>query len=215
MKLQDAQIKLDNIINKPLGTWVESNQLDNVIVNKGKTGQLLELALGLNLSNKKLDFEDGELKTCKCKRDATPQETMAIIQISNHIDDLLNKTPFETSMMYNKISHLLYVPICKESSNPKEWFFLPYKAINLEDKQYSALKSQLEIDYYSICQQLINAIEHESGEIHTSNGKFIQIRTKDSKPYHPIYSNKYSKYISNKNYAFYFKKDFMKYLNTL
>ena len=33
-----------------------------------KTGQFLELALGMNLSSADLDFEDGELKTNKCDK---------------------------------------------------------------------------------------------------------------------------------------------------
>ena len=35
--------------------------------------------------------------------------------------------------------------------------------------------------------------------LHTVSGKFIQIRTKDSKPYTPIYSNVYGREISDKN----------------
>jgi DNA mismatch repair protein MutH len=38
----------------------------------------------------------------------------------------------------------------------------------------------------------------------------VQVRSKDSKPYHPIYSNHYGRYISNKNHALYFMKSFMK-----
>lgn len=47
------------------------------------------------------------------------------------------------------------------------------------------------------------------GFIHTSSGKHIQIRSKDSKPYHPIYSDIYKRNISDKNYDFYFKKQFV------
>lgn len=73
--------------------------------------------------------------------------------------------------------------------------------------------NQLKEDYYSICKQLGEHIETSAdGFIHTSNGKYIQIRSKDSKPYFPIYSDKYAKHISNKNHDFYFKKDFMKYI---
>jgi len=43
----------------------------------------------------------------------------------------------------------------------------------------------------------------------------LQVRAKDSRPYHPIFSTTYGRYVSNKNYAFYFKKDFAKYLQTL
>lgn len=35
---------------------------------------------------------------------------------------------------------------------------------------------------------------------------------KDSKPYHLIYSQLYSREVSNKNHAFYFKKEYMKYI---
>ena len=48
--------------------------------------------------------------------------------------------------------------------------------------------------------------------LHTAGGQFIQVRTKDSKPYTPIYSQKYGRYISDKNRAFYFKREFMKYI---
>ena len=70
---------------------------------------------------------------------------------------------------------------------------------------------QIEIDYYKICDQIMLNI-NQQGKIHTSSGKFIQIRTKDTKPYHPIYSTKHKKNVSNKNYAFYFKKEFMAYV---
>jgi DNA mismatch repair protein MutH len=37
--------------------------MSSIIVNKGKTGQLLELALGKKPDSANTDFEDGELKT--------------------------------------------------------------------------------------------------------------------------------------------------------
>ena len=55
----------------------------------------------------------------------------------------------------------------------------------------------------------------KSTMLHTVNGRFIQIRTKDSKPYTPIYSQKYGRIISDKNRAFYFKKEFMYYIKEL
>ena len=48
-----------------------------------------------------------------------------------------------------------------------------------------------------------------------SYGKYIQIRTKDSIPYHAIYSRKYDRIVSDKNRAFYFKIPCLKYLITL
>ena len=60
-----------------------------------------------------------------------------------------------------------------------------------------------------------NDIENGDGYLHTSSGVFMQIRTNDAKPYKPIYSNKYGKIISNKNFAFYFKKEFMIHIQGL
>lgn len=213
MKLNDAKYELDQIIGIPFKEWMTKNQLYGIIINKGKTGQLLEVALGLKNTSNLLDFEDGELKTNKCNMFGEPLETMFITQILSIIDDLLSFKNFYKTRLYDKIDNLLYVPICKEGK-PEDWFFLPYKHINLNDKNYYDLCIQLEHDYYSICEQLIYHIEYgHDGNIHTSNGKLIQIRSKDSKPYNPIYSNIYDRYVSNKNHAFYFKKNFMRYIN--
>ena len=79
-----------------------------------------------------------------------------------------------------------------------------------------SLFREFNIDYITICDQLKRHIEtSEDKFIHTSNGKFIQIRSKDSKPYRAIFSKERGKYISNKNHAFYFKKDLTKYLENL
>lgn len=212
MKLNDAKRKLDTIINIPLGEWMTPTELEGIIINKGKTGQLLEIALGLKNTSKTLDFIDGELKTNKCDRFGKPLETMFITQILSIIDELLTMKDFYETRLYEKIDNLLYVPISKDG-RPEEWFFLPYEHVNLNDIKYNALRNQLESDYYSICRQLRDHIENGyDGNIHTSNGEFIQIRSKDSMPYSPIYSKEFGKYVSNKNHAFYFKKTFMNYI---
>jgi DNA mismatch repair protein MutH len=174
-------------------------------------GQLLERLIGLNNTSNNLDFEDGELKTNKCDKNGKPLETVFITQISNIVDELLSGKKFETTHLYEKIGNLLYVPVSKVGSE-SEWMLLGAIHIRLDDPQFSDLKTQLSKDYYSIVQQLNNHIASSpDGFIHTSNGYFIQIRSKDSKPYHPIYSNIYNKYVSNKNHAFYFKKEFAQY----
>jgi DNA mismatch repair protein MutH len=212
MRLLEAVERLEQYVNIPLGEWMTPEQLEGIIINKGKTGQLLEIALGLENTSCNLDFEDGELKTNKCDRNGNPKETMYITQISSMIDDLLNSRNFYETRLYEKIDNLLYVPISKDG-RPEQWFFLPHTHINLQEHFYNDLKAQLERDYYDICEHLVNHIENGSdGYIHTSNGKFIQIRSKDSKPYHPIFSNTYNRFVSNKNHAFYFKKDYMRYI---
>lgn len=139
MRLQEACEKFNSLAGIRFGKLVSSSDMDWIIINKGKTGQLLELALGMNLSSTNLDFEDGELKTNKCDSRGNPKETVFITQISSVIDEL----------------------ICYD------------------------------------------------GFVHTSNGKHIQVRSKDSMPYHPIYSNIYGREVSDKNHAFYFQKQFV------
>lgn len=177
--------------------------------NKGKTGQLLELALGKNLDSANLDFEDGELKSNKCDITGRPLETVFITQISSIIDGLIAERPFEETHLYDKISNILYVPVYKVG-DPHNWMFLDTIHIDLTKPEFSCLLNIWRDDYYSICRQLKEHIEtSRDGFIHTLNGRHIQVRSKDAKPYHPIYSKIYGREVSNKNHAFYFQKQFV------
>lgn len=89
MRLEEANRRLNQLSGIPFVELFSANDMRSIIVNKGKTGQLLELALGLNLSNTNLDFEDGELKTNKCDACGNPRETVFITQISGIIDELI------------------------------------------------------------------------------------------------------------------------------
>lgn len=104
--------------------------------------------------------------------------------------------------------------ICKEG-DPEDWIILPFVHVDLRKSEYTNIRLQIEKDYYYICELLKKHIETSTdGFIHTSSGELIQIRSKDSKPYTPIYSKLYKRNVSNKNHAFYFKKDFMRYINS-
>ncbi len=215
MKLIEATKEINKLANKPFKDYLPASRYNDIIKNKGKTGQILELTIGLSLSNTTLDFEDGELKTNKCDKNGNPKETMFITQISSMIDDILEKKPFRKTKLYKKIQNILYVPISKDG-NPEQWMYLPCIQVDLSQPQYSVLAKQLEADYYTICNEMNQQLsESPNSMLHTANGKFIQVRTKDSTPYHPIYSQKYGREISNKNRAFYFKKDFMRYIVSL
>ena len=215
MKLINAKIKINQLAHIPFKDYISPEHYHNIIVNKGKTGQILELTIGLQLSNTTLDFEDGELKTNKCDHTGKPLETMFITQTASIIDELLYHKPFYETKLFTKLQHLLYVPISKDGP-PDEWMYLPCIEVDLSLPKYFELKKQLEADYYSICEQMNQQLSISSkANLHTVNGKFIQIRTKDSQPYTPIYSQKYGRHISDKNRAFYFKKEFMKYIVSL
>lgn len=219
MKLEEACIRLNQIVGIRFGDLFPPDAMNMITINKGKAGQQLELALGMHLSNTNLDFEDGELKTNKCSADGKPQETIFITQISSTIDELLQGYPFEKTHLYEKISNILYVPVCKEG-RPEDWMFLPSIHIDLSQPRFAPLRTVLSNDYYSICKQLRAHVEKKpDGFIHTSNGTLIQIRSKDSRNargnYHPIYSQVYGRYVSNKNHAFYFKKEFIYYVRQI
>lgn len=209
MKLEDACNRFNEVAGIRFGELFSPSDMDMIIINKGKTGQLLELSLGMRLSSNTLDFDDGELKTNKCDALGNPKETVFITQISSIIDDLIQERPFEQTHLYEKISNILYVPVCKDG-DCKDWMFLPSIHIDLSLPRYAELYNIWKADYYSICKQLKCHIENSGdGYIHTSNGHHIQVRSKDSKPYHPIYSDYYGRYVSNKNHAFYFQKQFV------
>lgn len=213
MRLEEANRRFKDLSGKRFKELFSPSDMQKIIINKGKTGQLLELSLGMHLSSTNLDFEDGELKTNKCDASGNPRETVFITQISSVIDELIEQRPFEETHLYEKISNILYVPVCKDGS-PENWMFLPSIHIDLRMPEFFGLREIWREDYYSICKQLRDHIEHSpDGFIHTSNGIHIQVRSKDARDssgnYHPIYSNVYGRYVSNKNHAFYFQKQFV------
>ena len=116
MKLIEAQRRIEKLAYIPFKEYLSPDQVQDAMmkINKGKTGQLLELTIGLNLSNTTLDFEDGELKTNKCDRTGKPLETMFITQTASIIDELLSFKPFEETKLYKKINRMLYVRISKD-----------------------------------------------------------------------------------------------------
>lgn len=208
MKLIEAYNIIKQISNQRFGVLIAEDCFSDIVKNKGKAGQILEkIILHLNLSSTLRDFDDGELKTNKCDAAGKPLETMAITQISSIIDSLILAEPFEKSNLAIKIFNFLYVPIVREGDS-HNWFFMEPIHVDFSDLKYMDIWKQIEEDYYTICEKIKSDIETK-GTISTSNGKFIQIRTKDSVPYHPIFSKIYGKNISNKNYAFYFKKEFI------
>ena len=141
MILYEANAHFNSIANVPFGTLFSADEMNGIIRNKGRSGQLLEKALGLANTNVNRDFEDGELKTNKCNAKGKPLETIAITQISSHIEDLIAAVPFESTWLYEKISNMLYIPVCKDG-DPQNWFFLPSIHIDLRDEKAQGIQTQ-------------------------------------------------------------------------
>ena len=209
MKLETALPIIEKIIGIPFSELYSSDELKDIKIAKGNTGKLLEKIIGLPAGNTLKDFEDGELKTNKCDSNGGPLETMFISQLARRFDELLDMNEsFENSWIYKKIQRLLYVPVVKIDKNPDNWYFLGYKFVEITKD--SDLFSRLSIDFQEIKLKITDDIYKNDRFIHTSSGQYIQIRTKDAKPYTPIKSKILNREVSNKNFAFYFKKDFMR-----
>ena len=214
MNLSDAYNALLTKVNVPFGQYMTAEQLSNIehANNKGIVGQIIEDVLGLPHTSTLLDFDDGELKTNKCNH-VSPVETIAVTQISTGIDDLLDNVPFEDSRVFNKIRNMLLVPMDKASNDVRQWKILACFVVSYDDPTYQRLFEQIKRDYISICNEVRQRLMPPSnGMLHTESGIYLQIRTKDSKPYTPIYSTTLDRDVSNKQYAFYFRKTLMKEL---
>lgn len=213
MRLEDVFSKLPALYNKKFGDLKLQEDISGFRINKGNTGQFLQQLLDMPNNSNLTDFVNGELKTNKSHPNGMPRETMFITQISKDFDSLFHEE-LETNRLLDKISNLLYLPVVKPNgSSPEEWYFLP--AHHIDSEQNLALKEVYLQDFLNIKQQILEHLDcPKDGHIHTSSGKYIQIRSKDSKrkdgSYNPIYSEVLGREVSNKNHAFYFKTDFMR-----
>ena len=147
--------------------------------NKGVRGQLLELALGIPNSSKLTDLVDGELKSF------TKGESVAVTQLRHTLPEIFNNTPFNKSKLGIKISRTLYVAFDRENNF-------------LGTATHTETNPLIESDYNEICDYIRNT---ETLHTFTGSNKVLQIRTKDSKPYHPIKWE--GQQLSNKGFAFY------------
>ena len=147
--------------------------------NKGVRGQLLELALGIPNSSKLTDLVDGELKTF------TKGESVAVTQLRHTLPEIFNHTPFNQSKLGIKISRTLYVAFDRENNF-------------LGTATHTETNELIESDYNDICDYIRNT---KTLNTFTGSNGVLQIRTKDSKPYHPIFWE--GQQLSNKGFAFY------------
>ncbi len=207
--VDDVLPKLHAAAGVPFGRLFPGH-LD-LLRNKGHVGQLLCLLVGLPLDGARCDFSDGELKTNKSDTAGKPLETMWIMQIASIVDSLLCDPPlaFERTELYLKIQHLVYLPVVKEPrTDHAKWYFRT--PVRVRARFGSPLFLAYQTDYEQICALLRRDVTvATNATMHTASGKYLQVRTKDSRPYHPIRSSKLGRVVSDKNRGFYFMKRFM------
>ncbi len=209
MTLTLAQQRLTPMVKQPFSTLLTPAQLAELSgKNKGSCGHILETLLDVPHTNHLTDCPDGEIKTFPVDSHGKPKETAAIRQITGDIDDILDGQPFFESNVWRKIQRTLYISVCKEGK-PENWYIYNVCLKDLNEPQYATEKNQLHDDWVKMREDMIAQITTgKDGMLHTVNGEFIQIRTKDSFPYRPIISRKYG-CISNKGRAVFFKKPYL------
>lgn len=215
MRIDEGYSIISKIPAKTFGQMFTEQQMKDIRKNKGKSGQLLEtVILNLKLSNRHLDFEDGELKSNKVKCDGSPSETIAICQINRIFDKLIaeNLDPYSTEV-YDKIKSMIYVAIDKSSKDEKEWKIHHCILVKDSNIKFKNFYEQCAKDLIEIFSQIRKNLNNPTSMLHTTSGKYLQIRTKDSVPYRPIYSKVFNRYVSDKNFAVYMTTEGIKALN--
>ena len=160
--------------------------------NKGKRGQLLELALGIANTSKLTDCVDGELKSF------TQGESIAVTQLKHILPQIFANIPIYRTKLGIKTQQTLFVGFDRDNNFIGSTTLTPES----DPKHFE----QLEQDFHDICDAILDAY-YDKKELHTVTGRngLLQIRTKDSKDkngnYHPIIWK--GQQLSNKGFAFY------------
>ena len=159
--------------------------------NKGKRGQLLELALGIANTSKLTDCVDGELKSF------TQGESIAVTQLKHILPQIFANIPIYRTKLGIKTQQTLFVGFDRDNNFIGSTTLTPES----DPKHFE----QLEEDFHDICDAILGAY-YDKKELHTVTGRngLLQIRTKDSKykgKYHPIIWK--GQQLSDKGFAFY------------
>ena len=136
--------------------------------NKGKRGQLLELALGIANTSKLTDCVDGELKSF------TQGESIAVTQLRHILPPIFANIPFYRTKIGLKTQQTLFVGFDRDNNFIGSTTLTPES----DPKHFE----QLEQDFDDICDAILGAY-YDKKELHTVTGRngLLQIRTKDSK----------------------------------
>jgi DNA mismatch repair protein MutH len=137
--------------------------------NKGKRGQLIEIALGVKNSSNLRDLIDGELKTF------TIGETIAVTNLKHCLQEIIeNRVEFDESKVGKKLDKTIYIGFTRNNQ---------YRGnITVDSETHAEHYNYLAEDYGYICAQ-IKLSYAEGSELNTITGpnKLLQIRTKASK----------------------------------
>lgn len=196
-----------SLLNEIAGKTFKSLGLDaSDVVNKGRVGQMLEIAIGLPLNAKLMDLEDGELKSTKFIKNKAA-ESAFVTQLPHMLYEIANNVSYLETKLALKLNQVIHVPVNKDSNDPLDWSISVPKIVSAHS--HPQLHQKIESDFKDISRDIKRIMSMASSELHTATGNngLLQIRTKDSKPYNPILWE--GRAISNKNFAFYFTRKYI------
>lgn len=173
--------------------------------DKGYAGKILEELIGLS-PKRGNDFVDGELKTCNFTKAALPKENVYVTQVRPIIDDLLCAQPFEESSLFEKIKNVLIVPVYRPTKSPFDWMYFHPLQLSYHDCSQRDIYNAIKADYNSICSHLSVIVDNARYLEKTFNGKYLQLRNKDYRPYKAIFSEYHQAHISDRDFAFWLQK---------
>ena len=188
--------------------------------DKGASGKVVEMLLGINPSNKENDFKDGELKTYKADTDGIPKETVCLTMITpDRMKQIIEGLEFRKSFLYEKIKVILYVPIIKVFNGKplpfEKWSIGNPHLVNLDNPIFKDIYDLFLLDYEFIQNSYKSFMNLNLTDFSGCSGNFLQVRPKETKGSNnaPIIIN--DKMISKGYCGFYLSTKFMKHLNHL
>ncbi len=201
--------RIDAIAGRPFRDLLEPDELSRLVADKGGSGSALERLVGVPASTRRLDLEDGELKSFRCDRDGDPLESVAVCQIGARVDEWLELPPFERTPVHAKLARVLLFGVCKESPTPAGWCVV--LALEMDARPGRYWFAELERSYRDVMARWMRALSAEE-PFRTITSDALQLRVRDSRPYTPVVSARLGREISNKNIGFYLTRAFVRRL---
>ena len=193
----EALERLAPLVGRPFSEIFDAQKLADlrachtraVSLNKGAIGALLERALDLPVSTALLDLEGGELKTHRAGPDGSPRQTVAV---TTHLEvERMIEAPgfWSNSAVCEKLGRVVLASVLREG-DVAGWQMLGLRYLDLGDPACADIARRLERDHGDACESMATAYAagRRFSTCHDTPapGRLLQVRSKDTKPYHPV-----------------------------
>lgn len=181
--------------NKLLSHILSSNEISAITSRMKLTKVLSDKVKNV------IDNSDVKIRISLVNENSKVCEVVALTQLKNDIDMYLESDKVEQLSLFKSLDKTLIIFI--KSSEKLE----DYKIMNLlyfDDD----LMVKLVNDFKNLTKNVLEILDNDY-DLQSVKGEYLVFKPKDSKPYKRIYSSKYNRYISDKNYGWYLRKPFL------